>query len=359
MNDKLLEATASGDTNYVVKHLSIANLDRSNCTELFCKAIQTGNLEILEILINLVRTISEVKLSNIFVSALREASYIGNLEAVKLLLANGAKVNYSLNYKYEDIPSALILAAQENHFEIVKLLVESGANANEYCQIGSAIWMAAVNGDEKIFNYLYPLSNPELQKEAEEQLAYSLRQKQRKEVANPLINLLNIAIYQHNFDEIRKIVATDVDINGFDEDGSTCLLNAVIEGEIHIIKLLLQRGADPNLGDDEIAETPIIATICRGKKSRNQICSILIDAGADVNKPTCDEMTAIMWAVRLGLVQIVKTLLQFRANIRIRDSFGKTALDYALEESKKDYSWLKNPKQNEILKLVQEANIVY
>jgi ankyrin repeat protein len=58
-------------------------------------------------------------------TALHLAAGEGHLEIVKLLLEHGADVNAKTAYE-----TALHLAAGEGHLEIVKLLLEHGADVN-------------------------------------------------------------------------------------------------------------------------------------------------------------------------------------------------------------------------------------
>jgi serine/threonine-protein phosphatase 6 regulatory ankyrin repeat subunit B len=61
-------------------------------------------------------------------TALMLASQQGHLEVVKLLLEEGAKDN--INPPYQNGQTALMLASQEGHLEVVKLLLQQGAKIN-------------------------------------------------------------------------------------------------------------------------------------------------------------------------------------------------------------------------------------
>ena len=69
---------------------------------------------------------------------------IPHLEAVKLLLENGADVN--AKEEGEDL-TALHLASYEGHLEIVKLLLENGANVNAQDKNGKTALYYARRGD--------------------------------------------------------------------------------------------------------------------------------------------------------------------------------------------------------------------
>lgn len=64
-------------------------------------------------------------------SALHYAIKIGDINAVYLLIANGADVNtVQLNYSGEHLISALSMAAHSNQLEIAQLLIQHGADVN-------------------------------------------------------------------------------------------------------------------------------------------------------------------------------------------------------------------------------------
>jgi len=58
-------------------------------------------------------------------------------------------------------------------------------------------------------------------------------------------------------------------------------------------------------------------------------CSVLLHAGADVNAAAKDGTTALMKAAGNAKADVVAYLLSKGANATLKDSTGKTALDYA------------------------------
>ena len=82
-------------------------------------------------------------------------SLIGHLEIVKLLLDKGADVNVKESEK-SSCTTALSQAAQEGHLEIVKLLLDKGADANaiESWQNMTALMWAEFNGYREVADLL-------------------------------------------------------------------------------------------------------------------------------------------------------------------------------------------------------------
>lgn len=66
------------------------------------------------------------------------------------------------------------------------------------------------------------------------------------------------------------------------------------------------------------------------------IVRLLIDAGADVNARGFDGIRALHEAVRKGLTETVKALLEAGAKVSHRDSMSETALDIAEEEENEE-----------------------
>ncbi len=84
-------------------------------------------------------------------TALTLAAEQGHTEIVNLLITNGANVNY-INKNYD---TALLLAAEQGHTEIVNLLITNGANVNHKTKFGNtALTKAAKNGHLNVVDLL-------------------------------------------------------------------------------------------------------------------------------------------------------------------------------------------------------------
>ena len=60
-------------------------------------------------------------------------------------------------------------------------------------------------------------------------------------------------IEQENIAEVEDCINDGFDLNARDEDGATVLFFAILQGNIEIVQLLLERGADANIVADEPA----------------------------------------------------------------------------------------------------------
>jgi ankyrin repeat protein len=64
---------------------------------------------------------------------------------------------------------------------------------------------------------------------------------------------LMTAIAEDNVDEVRRFIQSGIDLNARCDQGTSALYGAILHGNISIIQLMLEHGADPNLLADEPA----------------------------------------------------------------------------------------------------------
>jgi hypothetical protein len=80
------------------------------------------------------------------------AASIGNVAIMKKLIEKGGNVNCFIPQSKN---TPLLLASNKGHFEMVKLLIENGANIDFQQKDGyTALYIAANNNEEKIVKYL-------------------------------------------------------------------------------------------------------------------------------------------------------------------------------------------------------------
>ena len=79
----------------------------------------------------------------------------------------------------------------------------------------------------------------------------------------------------------QKLKTSDVDVlNSYDDNGLTPLCIAIENGDIELVSLLLEYGANPNKRDAR-GETPIVAAV---RKDNAKIVLMLLEEGADLKK---------------------------------------------------------------------------
>lgn len=187
--------------------------------------------------------------------------------------------------------------------------------------------------------------------------------------ADPSHELMNLDMTAAGaYDSVLKLLDSGASANAYTKDGDRAIFHAVKSGNRDITRLLLERGADPNVSFDDATGSPldsavsggdpemvgimikgkaavnykmrgaqtVLHTACMQKESEHAsaIITILLQNGADANAVTHMGITPLMNAVEADNTSAVKILLQYGADPRIQNIRGKTALDLAIDGAK-------------------------
>lgn len=102
---------------------------------------------------------------------------------------------------------------------------------------------------------------------------------------------------------------------------------AVRGGKLPLLKLLLDRGAQPDSLDDE-GLTPLLhLAITRSKAAPIPVLELLVQHGANVDARDQTQGTLLMFFARRGQVEPVRWLLAHGADRNARNQRGRTAAD--------------------------------
>ncbi|KAJ5071521.1 mitogen-activated protein kinase kinase kinase [Anaeramoeba ignava] len=150
-------------------------------------------------------------------------------------------------------------------------------------------------------------------------------------------NLINI-ILSHEAEKIPMILKSyQLDINSFFLD-RTPLQFAIQDKHLGCIKVLLENGADPNLGNENYG-FPLKMAV---SNNFYEITNLLLEFGANVDQADQkNQETALHFAVFSSNERITKLLLSFGANPFLKDEFDETPIDLATDKVLaflKDYS---------------------
>ena len=185
-------------------------------------------------------------------TALILASQYGHEEIVKLLLDKGPDVNQSI----QNGNTALILASWQGHEETVKLLLDKGADVNQTNQDrNTALILASQFGREETVKLL-------LDKGA---LVNQTTQ-------NGSTALLRASHNGHK-DTVTLLLDKGGDVNQVGQNGNTALILASHNGHKEIVTLLLKKGANAELSQcaSQASKNPIlIQHISEEEKCREQ-----------------------------------------------------------------------------------------
>ena len=111
-------------------------------------------------------------------------------------------------------------------------------------------------------------------------------------------------------------------------------------GDEGTVKSLLSRGVDVDALAPEHGMNALMRAAARGQLN---IVKILLDHGANVNVTNDSGLTALMVASYVGNNDIIQTFLERGADINIKDNEGATAFTYAQQEGHQQSMILLNP----------------
>ncbi|KAJ1610105.1 hypothetical protein OJ253_1332 [Cryptosporidium canis] len=116
---------------------------------------------------------------------------------------------------------------------------------------------------------------------------------------------------------------SEAQLNIFDEDERTLLHNAVSKNKLFIVEILINKGADVNKPDDNMW-SPLHSCCSSGLF---EIAKLLIENGADCKAKTSSGCTPLHYAASKGHIDIVKLIIKKdRTIIDIQDVYGRTAI---------------------------------
>ncbi|MEC4896022.1 MAG: ankyrin repeat domain-containing protein [Oscillatoria sp. PMC 1051.18] len=237
-----------------------------------------------------------------------------------------SEINFNLDESDEDGYTILMNLSLTGRIDLVRQLVEFGADVNALSNTGDyALALAARSGCQEIFDYLACFTSPELRKEAEKELPKGLIYRQRKNDKS-LACLMNSAT-EGDLIKLEEIIQHGVDINAFCVHGNTALHKACRHQKLSAIKFLLQNGANPNIREEERGMTSLFYAI---ERKNLEIVQILIDNGANLNIKSYEGLTPLMMSVQQpSTLEIATTIIDANPNLNIKDNYGANALIHA------------------------------
>ncbi|MBN1974174.1 MAG: ankyrin repeat domain-containing protein [Sedimentisphaerales bacterium] len=265
--------------------------------------------------------------------SLHKAALAGDLAEVKRLIAEGADVN-----KLESNSTALHIAVSNNRKDIAELLLEKSANIDIQDETGrTALYIAVQNNNIDLVKILLSakadinIGN----NRGQTPIDIAVRQN-RKEILDLFsrsvtISTLHAAVKLKNMEKVKEFLDKGADVNEY-ENGDTPLLIAVNNDSNDIAKLLLEHGADPNIGD-EGSYTPLYYAIWNSNKD---MVNLLISKGAKVNFSASEGDSILYEAVWMEDFDIVKALVDNGAKYDVKDEDGSTALYEAASQGSID-----------------------
>ena len=236
------------------------------------KAAEQGHQGVVE---RLLAAGLDVDLESDGYTPLQQACLNSRRDMVEYLLTAGADVNKATKSKRR---TALFLASWRGNREMVELLLGAGAEVDKTDYRGQTpLMVASLTGDWEVVELLLG-------------------------------------------------AGAEVD-NKTEADGCTPLMAASSEGHMKVVKLLLGRGAEVDKTDNA-GQTPLSYA---GLHDHPEMVQLLLDSGADLDREVnrYPGATRLLWASRVGLLDMVRSLLEAGAAVNSQDDKGETPLHWA------------------------------
>ena len=247
-------------------------------------------------------------------TALMLAARQGAAEGVRALAEAGA----DLNAVDPDGTSALNIAIINAHYDVAALLVEKGAGLD----IGDAAGMTPLYAVVDM-KHQEPMVNRPLPKPSGRLVPLDVVTILLDRGANPNAALKTpLLMRQHN--------GGDASLG----EGATPLMRASKVSDATLIRVLLEKGADPNL---RLRNQTTALMIAASRAARNagpeqntiDAMTLLLAKGADVNAVNDNGESALHIAVTRGDA-LVRFLVEKGATLDLKDKSGRTPLDVAM-----------------------------
>ena len=241
----------------------------------------------------------------------------GNVAMTRLLLELGADINQASG----NHTSPLMIALLNGQVALATELLEKGADPNladDYHRgaLFAAIELRNFNHDKYPFLYSDGRDPLDLIKAL---LAKGANPNQRTDTT-PVHGLMQFDGSWVNF------------------DGQTPFIRAALSGDIDVMRLLLQHGADPNLATTQ-GSTALMAaaginwipaqTVTRPEANYVEAVKLCLERGADVNATNSLKLAAIHGAANRGWTSIIQILADHGATLDQPDVGGRTPMVFA------------------------------
>jgi ankyrin repeat protein len=257
----------------------------------------------------------------------------GHLDVARLLLERGATIELADGNGVTPLINAIVNASiirvnrtgTSDHLKIAQLLLDAGADVNASDWYGETPLWSAVD-----------VRNLELGRDGNDRGvrddALALIERLLDAGADPNARTRE---YPH---ERRFILVVVGSVSWVDLTGQTPFLRAAAAGDVDVMKLLLEHGADPSIATDA-GTTPLMVaagvnwavaeTFDLGNEALLEAVKLAHSLGNDVNAVNSMGIAAIHGAANRGANDVIEYLAANGARLDGADAQGRTPLDWA------------------------------
>ncbi|KAI1921726.1 hypothetical protein LOZ58_004207 [Ophidiomyces ophidiicola] len=266
-----------------------------------------------------------------------------HLALVQLLIDRGMDVEATSNYGGQ---TALHIAANRGDDEVVRLLIENGANIDAVCSIrNTVLHYAAMSCNVDTINLLINLG---LTVNSNRETAFTPLHAAASALNEPAIRvlidrgakvqcissdlnspLLLAASHEDSGAALELLIKNGADIDYVGPFESTALHKAAALKNVTGMRLLIRYGAKTNVRDQD-GNTPLHMLLRhRNFQSKLDLLQLFIDHGTNVNAPNEFGSVPLHTAASIAEVEPVKILLEHGADVNRKDDHGYVPLHLA------------------------------
>ncbi|HWK54095.1 MAG TPA: ankyrin repeat domain-containing protein [Hyphomicrobiales bacterium] len=258
-------------------------------------------------------------------TALLYAAREGNVAVARTLLDAGAK----LEQTEANGIGPLLMALLNNQLEAGYLLLEHGAEVNVSDYWGRSPLFASVD-----------YRNLELNSSVED--SPTTNHVDREPIFAMIERLLqagaDVNARTTEWPPEKKWLYALNDVTWVDMTGQTPFLRAAFSGDVRVMQLLLDHGADPSLTTYAGTTALMVAagvnwtvaqTYTESDASSLDAARLCLSLGADVNATNSMGLTALLGASNRGFNDMIELLADNGARLDVQDAAGRTALRWA------------------------------
>lgn len=236
-----------------------------------------------------------------------------NSGIVKMLLEAGADVHIADRNGKTPMMHAL---ENEESQALIDLLTDFGANMNDGSMPDDSAFTAAVlEGNRENVEKLIKAGADV-----------------NEGTGDSKITPLMVTVQNGNMEMMQLLMENGADPNLQTAEGITALIHAASSGEANVVKSLLDAGANPNLQTEAGGFALYNAVVLKD----TEMAAMLLAVGADVNLRNEGGFTALHAAAYGGSAEMVQLLINAKADLNLQTDSGLTALHSAVAKNHAD-----------------------
>ena len=252
----------------------------------------------------------------------------GCFECAQILLQSGAKVDQVTNYGW----TPLLTATQNRHYKLAAYLLDRGADPNRANNGGwTPLYLATDN--RNIESGDYPVRKPDM-----DHLDFIKLLLAKGARVNTRICGVESSAKDCKGDTTET--RTNFTMQWLSEEGATPFLRAAQSGDVTLMKLLLDHGADPKIATAHGVTALEVAsgigwvegiTYEWSPEQSLEAVKMCVDLGIDVNNADDEGRTALHGAAHKGRTDVIRFLVDHGANLEAHDKGSRDTFAGAMK----------------------------